>query len=380
MSGDIDFCYLKPFVPFTKQYFFFSINFFSFIKQIYLAETADADFRGVTLNLSYVSLSLGFLLTFVLGAALNWRNVAMCGIILPILTLIGTFIIPESPIWLLRNNQMEKAYQSFLWLRGDAGIARDELNENLGRINQEREIARNTAQMTSYRDFLHPSVLKPITIIFAFILLFNLTGTYLIIYYAIDILSQVNLTMNAYNASVILSVVRLVVTVGFCWLFTRVKRRNIYLIAGFGSTFSTLFLAAYLHNEESFPNETMNLTVTGSMLLLFIATNTGFMIAPGFMVGEMLAAKIRGRLAGYIYTYFSIVTFILNKFFPNLNQHIGLTGVIFVFGLSSLATTALIYFTVPETKGKTLLEIERYFQTHGWIYKSTRMNESNASS
>lgn len=309
---------------------------------------------------------------------MDWRHVAMCGIVLPIVTLIGTFIIPESPIWLLRNNHMEEAYQSFLWLRGDASIARNELNENLCRINQEREIARNTAQMTSFRDILKPSVLKPITIIFAFILLFNLTGTYLIIYYAIDILSQVNLTVNAYSASVILSAVRLVVTVGFCWLFTRAKRRNIYLIVGIGSTFSTLVLAAYLHNEELFPNETMNLTVTGTMLLIFIATNTGFMIAPGFMTGEMLPAKIRGRLAGYIYTYFSVVTFTLNIFFPNLNQHIGLTGVLFVFGLASLATTALIYFTVPETKGKTLLEIERYFQTHGWIYKSSRMNESRA--
>lgn len=116
------------------------------------------------------------------------------------------------------------------------------------------------------------------------------------------------------------------------------------------------------------------------MLLMYTATNTGFMIAPGFMTGEMLPAKIRGRLAGYIYTYFSVVTFILNRFFPNLNQHIGLTGVIFVFGLASLATTTLIYFTVPETKGKTLLQIERYFQTHGWIYKSSRMDESTASS
>lgn len=347
-----------------------------FLLQIYLAESADADFRGVTINVGYVTLSLGFLLTFVLGAMMNWRNVALCGIILPIVTLVGTLMIPESPIWLIRNGHIEKAYQSFLWLRGDVNIARNELNENLSRINQEREAVRNAAQSTSFRDFLQPSVAKPIAIIFAFILLFNLTGTYLIIYYAIDILSQVHLTVSAYKGSVILSFVRLVVTVGFCWLFTRVKRRNIYLIAGIGSTFSTLALAIYLHNENLFTSEIVKLWVAGSLLLLFIATNTGFMIAPGFMTGEMLPAKIRGRLAGYIYTYFSIVTFILNKFFPNLNEHIGLTGVIFVFGLASLATTALIYLTVPETKGKTLLEIEQYFKTHGCIYKSSRMNES----
>lgn len=319
-------------------------------------------------------------MTFILGAITSWRNVAFCGIILPIVTLIGTLIIPESPIWLLRNGHIEKAYQSFLWLRGDANIARNELNENLSRINQERIATQNSAQITSYRDFLQPSVGKPIAIIFAFILLFNLTGTYLIIYYAIDILSQVDLTISPYKGNVILSLVRLIVTVGFCWLFTRVKRRNIYLIAGIGSTLSTLILATYLHYEELFPSETMKLWLAGSLLLVFIATNTGFMIAPGFMTGEMLPAKIRGRLAGYIYTYFSIVTIILTKFFPNLNEHIGLIGIILVFGLASLATTALIYFMVPETKGKSLLQIERYFQTPGLIYKSSRMNESPATS
>lgn len=109
---------------------------------------------------------------------------------------------------------------------------------------------------------------------------------------------------------------------------------------------------------------------------MFVATNTGFMIAPGFMTGELLPAKIRGRLAGCIYTYFSIVTFVLNKFFPNL-KYIGITGVIFVFGLASLATTLLIYFMVPETKDKSLLEIEKHFQMHGWIYKSNREDKSS---
>lgn len=91
--------------------------------------------------------------------------------------------------------------------------------------------------------------------------------------------------------------------------------------------------------------------------------------APGLFTGELLPAKIRGRLAGYIYTYFSVVTFVLNKFFPQLNDYIGLCGVLIVFGLASLLATALVFFMVPETKGVSLLDIERHFQTNGWIYR-----------
>lgn len=341
-----------------------------------MAEITDAEFRGFTINVGYVSLTTGFLLIFTLGAVMGWRLLAWSGIVFPIVTLIGAIILPETPLWLIRNGQTERAYKILVWLRGDPNIARNELHENTARLNQEKDMAQNIGETRSWRDFLRPSVLKPTVIIFSFILLFNLTGTYLIIYYAIDILSQFKMMISPVNANVILSSVRLIVTVGFCWLFMRVNRRTIYLTAGIGSTISTLALSAYLFKRNEFSNESsMSLWLAGSLLLLFVTTNTGFIIAPGFLTGELLPAKIRGRLAGYIYTYFSIVTFILNKFFPLLNAYIELTGVLLVFGLASLATTALIYFMVPETRGRSLLTIEQYFENNGWIYKAKPTNQ-----
>lgn len=344
-----------------------------------MAECADSEFRGVTINVGYVSLSIGFLLTFALGAVMDWRLLAWSGVVLPIITLIGTLILPESPIWLIRHGKIERAYKNLLWLRGDPNIARNELNENLSRVNQEKESQPNTAISHSWRDFVQPSVLKPIVIIFTFVLLFNLTGTYLIIYYANDVFSQVNFPITTERVHILLAVVRLIVTIGFCWLFMRVKRRKIYLIAGIGSTISTLVLAIYLRVEQNNVEKwAISPWIAGSLFILYIATNTGFLIAPGFLTGELLPARIRGRLAGYIYTYFSIVTFILNKYFPHLNAYIGLTGVLFVFGIASLANTALIFFMIPETKGKSLLEIEQHFQTHGWIYSTKRIPKSSS--
>lgn len=350
-----------------------------------MAECSDSDFRGITINVGYVSLSLGFLLTFALGAVMNWRYLAWFGCLFLAIPIIGLTILPETPVWLIRNGKIDQAYKSLLWLRGDVNIARNELNENLSRLNQEKDAAARNNNATSFRDFLQPPVLNPIAIIFGFILFFNLSGTYLIIYYAIDILSQMDLTVSPLNASVILSLVRLIVTIIFCWLVMHVKRRMIYLVAGVGSTFSTISLASYLYMRQysndgdvstSSAATQIDMWISLLLLLIFVSTNTGFMIAPGMMTGELLPAKIRGRLAGYIYTYFSIVTFVLNKFFPQSNDYIGLCGVLLVFGLASLLATALIYFMVPETKGVSLLEIERHFQTNGWIYKQNKNNPS----
>lgn len=310
---------------------------------------------------------------------MTWRLLAWSGIVLPILTLISLmFIVPESPIWLIRHNRNSDALKILKWLRGDTNIARNELNANLARIDQ--EAATTTQQSiitTSWRDFFQPYAFKPIVIIFSFLVLFNISGTYLIVYYALDIISQVNLVISSQNANVILSIVRLIVTIGFCWLFMHYKRRRIYMIAGIGSTLSTFALSYFLFRGKTQQNQTsFDAWIAGTLLLIYVATNTGFMIGPGFMTGELLPARIRGRVAGCIYTFFSVITFILLKVFPLLNAYIGLVGVLFVFGIASFLTMALIYFMVPETKDKSLLEIEQYFQHHGWIYRS----QSNTSS
>lgn len=347
-----------------------------------MAECSDSNFRGITINVGYVSLSLGFLLTFALSAVVNWRYLAWFGCVFLTIPIIGLTILPETPVWLTRNGKIDQAYKSLLWLRGDANIARNELNEQLSRLNQEKSAAaQNSNRGASFRDILQPPVLKPIVIIFSFILFFNLSGTYLIIYYATDILSKVDLTLSTLNASIILSLVRLIVTIGFCTLIRHVKRRMIYLVAGIGSTFSTLSLASFYHLRKHSSHSGASASSTATpfdmwvslvLLLIYVSTNTGFLIAPGIMTGELLPAKIRGRLAGYIYTYFSIVTFVLNKFFPQSSDYIGLSGLFLIFGLASLLATALVFFMVPETKGVSLLEIERHFQTNEWIYRPNK--------
>lgn len=55
--------------------------------------------------------------------------------------------------------------------------------------------------------------------------------------------------------------------------------------------------------------------------------------------------------------------------FPSMRNHIGIDGILGVWAVASLAATILIYFTVPETNGKSLDEIEDYFRYGGWIYR-----------
>lgn len=155
----------------------------------------------------------------------------------------------------------------------------------------------------------------------------------------------------------------------------RVQRRSFYLFAGIGSTVSTLLLALFLQERTTLAlAQQYDIWIVSLLLIAYVATNTGFMIMPGFLIGELLPAKVRGQLAGYIYMFFSGVTFAVVKIFPAVGATIGIAGILYVFGVASLLTVALVYFMVPETNGKSLLEIERYFQESGWRYKAVETN------
>lgn len=89
---------------------------------------------------------------------------------------------------------------------------------------------------------------------------------------------------------------------------------------------------------------------------------------PGVMVGELLPAQIRGRVAGYIFTGFNFFFFIVAKVFPYVSQRLKSHGVFMMFGIASFGASLVMYLFLPETKGKTLGEIEDYFQEKNWFW------------
>lgn len=341
--------------------------------QIYLAESADSVLRSFTVNVGYVSLSIGVLVAFALGAFLHWRTIAWINIVLPALTLLTFAIVPETPSWLVRNGRIEKALKNLTWLRGDKIFATNELNQLMVRFEEDNLVEKQQSEQEQrfWTIYTNKAVYKPMIIVFLFIVFFNISGTYLIVTYAVDIIADLKLSLiEESTATVIMAVIRLVVTILFCWLFMHVPRRQIYLLAGIGSTLSTIALAIYIFAD--FSNDVdpaRDMCIKSVLMATYVATNTGFQIAPGFMIGELLPARVRGRVAGYLYTTFSIIVFIITKLFPSMQHSIGIDGILGVWAVASLAATILIYFTVPETRGKSLDQIEDHFRSGGWIYR-----------
>lgn len=219
---------------------------------------------------------------------------------------------------------------------------------------------------------LQPEVVKPLIIINVFNILQILSGTYLIVFYAVDLLKNIHGTENIdhFVIAILTACVRFIFSITGSVLLTLVGRRTLAITSGLGTALSTLFLAVLLQQHCQVPDYG-----PAVLVLIYVAMNTiGFMILPGVMLSELFPAKVRGVAGGFTFMIFNFVLFGVAKAFPFVQSSVGSSGVFWIFALVGIVASVFLYLTLPETKGQTLSEIEDYFQRNGflWIGKQKR--------
>lgn len=230
-----------------------------------------------------------------------------------------------------------------------------------------------THRKASWRSFAEPQVLKPFLIINIFNIIQILSGTYLIVFYAVDILSHIdNLKIDGFLAAVLTACVRFVFTIFASILLGVIGRRTLALSSGVGTAISALCLGSFLYLQEECRSSGY---VSALFAFLYVAANTlGFMILPGVMLGELLPARVRGIAGGITFMLFNFVLFGTAKLFPFVKAQIGVHGVFWFFGAVSLLASVFLFLTLPETKGVTLTQIEDYFSEKNflWVKRSEK--------
>ncbi|KAH8418579.1 hypothetical protein KR222_002631, partial [Zaprionus bogoriensis] len=327
--------------------------------QVYIAETAEPNLRSLLIGAPYVAYSCGILLVYSLGYMLYWRTVAWCANILPALAMMSIYCIPETPAWLLRNGFEKRAQQALTFLRGSEICALKEMNDMKQRLEKERVTSRtneNIFQLCCQR-----VAIKPLFIVIVFSLLQMFSGTFIVIFYAVDILSEFSVDLDTKQAAIWMAAVRVICCMIFCSILIFVRRRLIMVISGIGSGVFCLVLSVFMYMRAGQPKMPYDVLVTGGCLLGYIVFNTALMVMPGIMIGELFPARIRGRTAGGVFASMNVALFIFAKGFPAMQSYIKMRGVFLVFAASSFLLTIFMCLFQPETKGRSLEHIEDYF-------------------
>lgn len=239
-------------------------------------------------------------------------------------------------------------------------------------------IQRVTTEMVTppeniFKSFVKPHILKPLLIINIFNVLQILSGTYTIVFYAVEILSHMKIdSVDHFLDALILACTRFFITIITSLLLLMVGRRTLALFSGVGSTISALCIAVIFQQGCQGSNN-----LTKIFLFAYVAMNTvGFFVLPGVLLGELFPSKVRGYAGGFSFMLFNVSLFLASKTFPFIKSLIGVHGIFYIFGCASLLATIFLFLVLPETKNQTLEYIEHYFEqkNYFWVCRDKNSN------
>lgn len=136
---------------------------------------------------------------------------------------------------------------------------------------------------------------------------------------------------------------------------------NFTIFRYIGMTISMLILALYSSSFAS--NLPYRSWISTFFLLAYIVTSTfGFLTIPFTMLAELFPQRVRGVTAGLTVCLAYFLSFIAIKVYPSMLLIMGNEFIFLFYGLVSLLGTVFVYYILPETKGKSLQEIENLFK------------------
>lgn len=330
-----------------------AIGVSSMCAPVYLAELAPASIRGRLVTLFQLCITLGILTAYMTDYLLapHWRGMLFVGVIPALILLIGILPSPESPRWLLAKGKEDEAKEVLLRVRNTVEEAETEL----------ADIKESLSHQEGGLGVLIRTHLRVALVIGVLLAFFQqVTGVNAVIYFAPSIFKAAGLgsDVGALLATVGVGTVNVLATVAALYLIDRLGRRYLLLLGLFGMivTLSTLSLGFRLGQGGWLTS----VAVTSVFLyILFFAIGLG----PGFwlLAAEIFPLEVRSLGMGIATLANWGFNLVVSLTFPMLLHSLGGSGVFLLYALFSVMGWFFIKRFVPETKGKTLEEIEAYW-------------------
>lgn len=328
-----------------------AIGIASMMAPLYIAEISPAAIRGRLVSLNQLAIISGILISYLAGWALaalgdaSWRWMFLSAAFPSAFFFIALFTVPESPRWLAKEGRHEEAL-GVLSRLGDR--ARERLEEIAAAIADERA--------SSLRDVLEPSLRRPLVIGLVLATLQQVTGINTVLYYGSIIFTEqvgVASTSAALWANVIIGVVNGVFTVVALVVIDRTGRRSLLMLAsaGMGVSLAALGIVFLVRPSAA--------ALVLAMILCYVAFFAVGM-GPGVWVvlSELYPTRVRARAMSVATVTLWAACLLVSLTFLTLVKTIGASGAFWTYALLSFFTVGFVWRMVPETRGKTLEEIE----------------------
>lgn len=326
----------------------------SILSPMYIAELAPAKYRGTLVSLNQLAIVIGILVAFFSNYLLvgtgenNWRWMLLVMAAPAVLLFFSLFLVPESPRWLVAKNRNEDALNVLVKTSGKE-FASAELKEIEETLKNQEE--------STFSDLLAPKI-KPLLFIGIILAVFQqITGINTIMYYAPKIFANVGQSNDsALLQTILIGGTNLVFTLVAMVLIDRFGRKLLIVIGSTGMMLMLTGLSALYFTSHT----------SGVLVLVFILGYIAFFAAslgPALWVvaAELFPNRLRSKGMSIAIVSLWIACTIVSIAFPIMLEKLSGGITFLIFALICMANLVYVLKYVPETKGKTLEELEKEF-------------------
>lgn len=343
----------------------FAIGMASSLSPMYIAEISPTKVRGRFVSINQLTIVLGILISQVINwqiaepvavgstdemirlswnGQMGWRYMFMAMIVPAGLFFISAFFLPESPRWLASRGKKNAAFKVFEKIAG-SNYAEEEIKAIDSSAHKE--------QRGTFKQLLHPSLRKVLVIGVVIAVFQQWCGINVIFNYAHEVFMSAGYGVSDVLMNIVITgITNVIFTILAMFIVDKWGRKKLMTLGAFGLAliYALMGSAYYFH-------------ISGLLLLIIVVMAIAcyaMTLAPvvWVIISEIFPNRIRGVAMSIATFALWTACFILTYTFPFLNKNLGAAGTFWFYGLICLLGGLFVIFRLPETKGKSLEELE----------------------
>ena len=345
-----------------------AIGLSSSISPLYIAEISPAQIRGRLVSLNQFAIVIGILLAQIMNWVIarpvppnlsvegalhtwnvlyGWRWMFTVLVAPAAVFTVASLFIPESPRWLFAAGQERNAQDVLRKIGGGAYAAAET------KSIEHALLVETAAEESSWQELLHAPVRRVLLLGMALAVLQQWTGINILFNYAAEVYRSAGYGTNDILLNIVITgTINLVFTIAAILLVDRVGRRRLMILGCLGIAASHLLCAfAYRSHWHGAAVLVLTLSAIGCYALT---------LAPitWVLISEIFPNRVRSQGVSAAVSALWIASFALTYSFPILDRRLGSAGVFFGYGIVCILGCFMVTAWVPETKGRTLEQIE----------------------